>query len=221
MSDGRAARWERHREEQRRRIVDAAVTLIEQGDGSPSLIDVGRQAGLARSVVYRQFADKAALDDAIATQIIGTLRADLSAGLQLHGSLRDTVRDALEVYVAWAALHPALHVMGEDAAAQGLVRNALDSLAGQVAELFVAGFSAAGAHVTEADRRTTAPLAYGLVSGVFATVSKWIQQGAKVPSAPKLVEVIVEMVIAMTTTRLAAYGLDIDPDAPLADLLGP
>ncbi|GAB2983462.1 TetR/AcrR family transcriptional regulator [Nocardioides montaniterrae] len=221
MADGRTARWERHREDQRRRIVDAAVALIERGDPSPSLIDVGREAGLARSVVYRHFTDKAALDEAVAGRIVSELRERLSAGLQLHGSLRDTIRDAFVVYVAWAVEHPALHAMSEDAAATGLVRSALDGLAGQVADLYVAAFTAAGAHVSEADRLTSAHLAFGLVSGVFAMVGKWVQQGARVPSAKNLVAVTVEMVVAMTTTRLAAYGVTLDPDAPLTDLLAP
>lgn len=216
--DGRSLRWERHREEQRRRIVDAAVELIESGEPSPSLVDVGRRAGLARSIVYRHFADKAALDRAVADKIIGDVRAELSTALEPHGSLRDMVHDALSAYVAWASLHPALHARRGDVSAEGLVHRALDGLAAQVADLYVAGFGAAGAHVTEADRLTTIPLAHGLVSGVFAMVGTWVQQGAKVPSAENLVAVTVELVVAMTTTRLAAYGVTLDPDAPLFDL---
>jgi len=219
MTDGRAARWERHREEQRRRVVDAAIELIEAGDPSPSLIDVGRKAGLARSVVYRHFADRAELHTAVQTDIVLGLREELSGQIRLHGSLRETVEDALAAYVGWAAAHPALHVVGDDAAVQGIVANVLDHLATQVAELAVTGFSAAGAAVTEADRLTTIPLAYGLVSGIFAVVSKWVQQGAKVPSAANLVALLTEMVLAMTATRAAAYEINLDPDAPLAELL--
>jgi len=220
MSDGRSARWEQHREEQRRRIIEAAIALVERGDASPSLVDVGREAGLARSVVYRQFADKAALDEAVHTRIVTDLWRDLSAQIRLHGSLRDTIEDALHAYVDWAAAHTAFHAMGEDATTQGIVRKALDSIATQVAELAVSGFSAAGAHVTEADRLTTGPLAYGLVNGIFAVVSKWVQQGARVPSADRLVAVTSEMVLAMVTSRLTAYGVAVEPDAPLEDLVG-
>lgn len=221
MVDGREARWERHRAEQRRRIVDAAVALIEAGDPSPSLAEVGRSAGLARSVVYRQFVDKAALDEAVHTQVLTELWQDLAARVRLHGSLRDSVEDALRAYVAWAAAHPTLHAMDGEAAVQGILRKALDSIATQVADLFVEAFSAAGADVTPADRLTTAPLAYGLVTGIFAVVSKWVHQGARVPSADGLVAVTSEMVIAMITTRARSYGLTLDPDAPLSDLLTP
>ncbi|GAA4808589.1 TetR/AcrR family transcriptional regulator [Nocardioides caeni] len=217
-ADGRHARWEQHREAQHRRIVDAAIEIIEDGDTSPSLAEVGRRAGLARSVVYRHFSDKASLDKAVADHIIGEVRQEISAALQLRSSLRETIRDAFAAYVAWATLHPALHALQDDAAAADLVRGALDGLAAQVADLYVAGFTAAGADVTEADRLTTTPLAHGLVSGVFAMVGKWVRQGAKVPSPDNLVAITVELVVAMTTTRLAAYGVTLDPDAPLFDL---
>jgi AcrR family transcriptional regulator len=219
MVDGRTARWERHREEQRGRIVEAAVALIEGGDPSPSLIDVGRRAGLARSVVYRHFADKAELDAAVHTHVVTGLWHDLAAQVRLHGSLRDTVQDALRAYVGWAAAHPALHAMDDEVSMQGVLRKALDSIAAQVAQLSVEAFSAAGAEVTPADRLATGPLAYGLVTGIFATVSRWVHQGARVPSAEGLVTLLADVVIAMVVDRAAAYGVALDPDTPLSTLL--
>jgi hypothetical protein len=97
----------------------------------------------------------------------------------------------------------------------------MDGLADQVAELAIEAFVALGADVTEIDRLTTAPLAHGLVGAVFAAVSQWVRQGAKVPSEDNLVTLICEAVVAILTTRLAAYGITIDPDAPLAEIVAP
>ena len=90
-----------------------------------------------------------------------------------------------------------------------------------VGEALVLWFGAAGARVTEADRLATDPLAFGLVSAMHATVTRWVELGAKVPNRDHLIELAADAAWALVDVRLRAYGLDVDPDAPIEAWLPP
>ena len=92
---------------------------------------------------------------------------------------------------------------------------ALRQVAAAVGEALVLWFGAAGAQVTEADRLATDPLAFGLVSAMHATVTRWVELGAKVPNRDHLIELAADAAWALVDVRLRAYGLDVDPDAPI------
>ena len=88
-------------------------------------------------------------------------------------------------------------------------------------EALVLWFGAAGARVTEADRLATDPLAFGLVSAMHATVTRWVELGAKVPNRDHLIELAADAAWALVDVRMRAYGLEVDPDAPIEAWLPP
>ncbi|UDY23510.1 TetR/AcrR family transcriptional regulator [Nocardioides sp. Kera G14] len=208
--DGRSTRWEGHGEAQRERIVQAALALIEEGAEAPSLVEIGRRAGLARSAVYRHFADKGSLDAAVQRRIFRDLASDLLPQLTLEGEPSHAWRRAIETYVGWAADHPLLHRRAVLDPTNGPLQAGLDAIADQVAVGIVAWFRSLGAVVTEADAATADPLVHGLVGAIFAAVRRWVDQGAQVPDRAHMIDLLVEATSAMIDVRLRSYGLTLE-----------
>lgn len=220
--DGRSARWEAHNAAQRLRIVTSAIALYDEGRAGASLQEIGRRAGVARSVVYRQFADRRDLERAVQQHILDDLSAQLvpTLGPRPGDTVRTALRRAASTYVGWAAGHPRLHQLADvDVDADGPLQHALDHVAGVIAGLLVAWFTDAGAQVSAADRAATDPLAHGLVGAAFATVRRWVHLGAHVPDAEHLTELLVESTWALIDVRARAFGLVLDPDVPVEAVL--
>ena len=74
--------------------------------------------------------------------------------------------------------------------------------------------------VSEIDKKAVDPLIYGLIGMVFGAVRRWVHLGEGIPDAEHLTSVVTEAVLAMIDTRTTAYGLSIDHDQPLEELLG-
>lgn len=219
-ADGRQKRWQEHNDARRQRILAVAVELIESEAADLTLQEVARRAGLSRSVVYRQFADRRELDAAVQAYVVESLWAELLPALHLEGTVRESIEGMVRVYVEWAVRHPQLHRRFDyDAAGEGPLEQTLDRVSAQVAAMLIGVFEALGAKLTEADRAATDPLVYGLVGAVFGTVRRWIRTGVDVPDADHMVGLLAEAAWAVIDTRARAFGLAVDPDAPLEQLL--
>lgn len=221
--DGRAVRWKRHNDDRRKRIVDAAIGLIETDGVNVSLQAIGQAAGLSRSVVYRHFADRRELDLAIQADILDGLWAKLFPAMELTGSIRQIITRTVGVYVTWALEHPLLHQVADvDTAPNGTgpLQQGLDRIAERIKELILTAFELGGVEVSEIDKKAVDPLIYGLIGMVFGAVRRWVHLGEGIPDAEHLTSVVTEAILAMLGTRTAAYGLSIDYDQPLEELLG-
>jgi len=217
--DGRSTRWAAHNDAQRERIIAAAIALYDEGNVEASLQEIGARAGLSRSVIYRQFEDRGDLQRAVQQQILDGLLSRISEALTLTGTIHETLRRAAATYIAWAAEHPRLHQLSDlDAAADGPLSRAINQIAGQIAATLVATFRLGGAEVTDVDVAAADPLAHGLVGAVFATVRRWVALGAKVPDVDHLTDLVAESGWALIDVRLRAYGVHVDPDAPIESL---
>ena len=221
--DGRAVRWKRHNDDRRKRIVDAAIGLIETEGVNVSLQAIGEAAGLSRSVVYRHFADRRELDLAIQADILDGLWAKLFPAMELTGSIRQIISRTVGAYVNWALEHPLLHQVADvDTAPNGTgpLQQGLDRVAERIKELMLAAFELGGVTISEVDKKAVDPLIYGLIGMVFGAVRRWVHLGEGIPDAEHLTSVVTEAVLAMIDTRAMAYGLSIDHDQPLEELLG-
>jgi len=220
--DGRAVRWQQHNDERRRRIVEAAIALIEEEGPQVSLQAIGERAGLSRSVVYRHFADRRELDVAVQTHILEGLWSRLLPSVELHGTVRETIEGAICVYVGWAVAHPRLHQLADyDTATDGRgpLQEGIDMIAARIGEVVLGAFELAGAEVSEADRAAADPLIYGLVGMIFGTVRRWVHLGEQIPDADHLVGLLTDSVVVLIQSRARSYGLELDPDVPIEQLV--
>jgi len=99
-----------HHGDLRAALIAAAVEGLEAGEPF-SLRAVARRAGVSPTAPYRHFADREALDSAVAVEGFKDLRADLEAALAVMGdpSPPEDVITALGVaYVGFALRRPAV-----------------------------------------------------------------------------------------------------------------
>jgi AcrR family transcriptional regulator len=220
--DGRAARWQGHNQERRRRVVEAAIAMVEEGVGELSLQDVGVRAGLSRSVVYRLFADRRELDAAVQREVLAGIMDELLAAMVLEETLRATMRRVIGVYVDWAASHPRLHRVADyDTAVDG--NGPLQQVVGQIAtsavELLEAIVDRLRVERTKPPRDITLPFAHGMVGMVFGTVRSWVHQQVGGTDADLLVSLLTDAVWAQVDVLLRTVGIEVDADRPLREWL--
>ncbi|MEP6816962.1 MAG: TetR/AcrR family transcriptional regulator [Marmoricola sp.] len=104
--DGRAARWESHRENRRAELVGAAVAAIDQHGPTASIAEIAGTAGVSRPVLYRYFADKDDLHRAVGLWGASTVLEGLLPALLSDLPLRERVRAGVDAYLSLIDEHP-------------------------------------------------------------------------------------------------------------------
>ena len=90
-----------------RALLREAVEMIQKGGVSAlTLRAVGKRLGVSRSALYRHFADKASLLQAVASEGFRTLRLQLEAEWQKHNGGRQGFEAMGVAYVRFAVAHP-------------------------------------------------------------------------------------------------------------------
>lgn len=173
LADGRATRWDAHREERRAELVGAAVRAIDAHGPDVSIADIAAEAGVSKPVLYRYFADKAELHAAVgrwgATEVLQRLLPALLSDDPIHAR----VTAGVDSYLATIEEHPQVFLLlvrhrtagadpladGKAAIAAAFARVLGDTLRGL-------GVDAAGAE----------PWANGLVGLGLATGEWWLER---------------------------------------------
>jgi AcrR family transcriptional regulator len=133
----------------RERIVEAAEALLRRhGPAKTTVVDVARALGMSHANIYRHFASKAALRDAVAERWLHSISAPLAAVaagtgpaparleawvLALAAAKRRKVLDDPELFATY-------HALAE--AARGVVEAHVAELRGQLAAIVRAGVGA-------------------------------------------------------------------------------
>lgn len=222
--DGRQLRWDRHNQERRQQILDAAIAVVEGGAPGAEIHvqQIAERAGLGRTVVYRHFEDRADLDRAVQTEILDGLWDRLLPAVSLDGTVPDIIERIVATYVGWAAAHPSLHRLAEqDSSADGTgpLQRGLEQIAGEVATLITTAVELLEVELTPDQSAAIDPLVFGLVGAVFSAVRRWMSREPRSPSAPLLVELVTQSVWFLVVGHAGQFGLEIDPDQPVEDLL--
>lgn len=103
---GTAGKSDYHHGDLRAKLVLAALEMLESGE-SFSLRAVARRAGVSTAAPYRHFADREALESALAVHGLRELMGELAAGEEPQRSAAGVVELALG-YVRFAMRRPAL-----------------------------------------------------------------------------------------------------------------
>ncbi|MEO9325180.1 TetR/AcrR family transcriptional regulator [Nocardioides sp. C4-1] len=220
QQDGRQARWDKHNEERRATILDAALAVIGAGEPGDDfhVQQIAQRAGLNRTVVYRHFDDRADLDRAIRAHILDDLTAGLIPEVTLDGTVAQIIRRIISSYVDWVVEHPAAHAFAAQEMS-GPVAQGTDRIASAVTELLQLAIALLGAELDDDERALVDPLSHGLVGAVFGAVRRWVSRDPRQPSATVLVDLLSESVWNLLDGHARRLGLRIDPDLPLVDLL--
>lgn len=222
--DGRQSRWDRHNQERRQQILDAAIAVV--GEGEPGaevhVQQIAERAGLSRTVVYRHFGDRADLDRAVKAEILDGLWAQLLPAVTLDGTIPDIIERIVATYVGWAVDHPALHRLAEQETSvdgTGPLQQGLERIADEVATLITTAVDLLGVELSEDQAAAIDPLVFGLVGAVFSAVRRWMARSPRIPSAPLLVELVTQSVWFLVVGHTGEFGLVLDPSLPVDELL--
>lgn len=105
--DARSERWREHRKKVRSEIVDAAFRAIDQQGPEVSLREIAEEAGTAKPKIYRHFADKSDLFQAIGQRLRDMLWSAIFPSIDLSSdSGREVIRRSVEQYVRLVDEHP-------------------------------------------------------------------------------------------------------------------
>jgi AcrR family transcriptional regulator len=104
--DGRAARWQSHRESRRRELIKAARRAVHALGSEASMEDIAGAAGTSKSVYYRYFGDKAGLQQAMGEVVLGQMQRRMKEAAQLAQTPREGLYAMVSAYLQMAESSP-------------------------------------------------------------------------------------------------------------------
>jgi AcrR family transcriptional regulator len=212
--DARRDRWSAHRAQRREEFVAAALrVLAAQGPELP-MDAVAAEAGVTKPVLYRYFADKAALVEALGEFSSAMLVDRLLPAIGSDGPALARIRDAVGAYFAVIDEYPNLY---------WLLARQTDAYSGPDAdpvhrnkEFIAASLSAVIGDYLRAyglDSGAAEPWGYGLTGLVQSTGEWWMNRRSM--SRAHVVEYLTTLIWAAMAGVLGEAGIVIKPDQPL------
>lgn len=104
--DGRAARWQTHREERRRDLIKSARKAVHALGSDASMEDIAGAAGTSKSVFYRYFGDKAGLQQAMGEVVLGQMQRRMKEAVQSAQTPREGLFAMVSAYLQMAESSP-------------------------------------------------------------------------------------------------------------------
>jgi AcrR family transcriptional regulator len=190
--------------------------------------DIAARVGVARTRIYRHFADRADLEQAISARVARLVVAELEPLWHPQGSARQMIAGAIGSYVRWiganrnlflylhAHARPAPWSVDDSALADG--SSGLDAVSGvrrAVAD-HLSGLFGGYLGLLGLDARVARDLAYAVVGMVESVADPWAAAGGADPDV--LIDRLGRWTWAMLADTLAAAGVTLDPDLPLPPL---
>ena len=199
--DGRDRRWDDHRTERRRSLVEATLRAVRQHGSGAGMDEIAAVAGTSKTVLYRHFADKGQLYLAVTEAVHELIAHDLRASVERAGAqdARGAVAAAVDAYLALVERDPEVYRFvverpllagGQSPDGTDPVRGLVQLVAQQVGETL----AAAGA---PADRAAT--WGHALVGMVRAVADAWIDSPSPAPR-----QEVVEHLVDLAWDGLAA-----------------
>ncbi|MFB8008836.1 TetR/AcrR family transcriptional regulator [Nocardia sp. NPDC056000] len=220
-------RWSEHNSTRQTLILQAAVELIEEHESGAeiSIQQIAERAGLARSVLYRQFDNREDLDARIREFIRQRAIEQFESAMVLDPAktVGETLLDLMRTVVGWAADHPKLYRFEQSGRLHGHSAPQSGAIVGRqrLAELVWQRFSTVTA-VLGIDVRPFHPLAHGVIGLVEGVVNQYIvapgDSGRADPEA--IAELLATSVWHLFSGHAADNGYHFDRDANAAALLG-
>ena len=205
-SDGRAARWRQHRLDRRAEFVDAALRALARYGPEASMADIAAEAGAAKPKLYRHFADKSALLDAVGERIAAILRDRLTLTLDPRTPVTELITNGLHAYLDLVGEYPeAFRLLFTS----GPVLAEGRRIAGALATLF-----ADVLRTLDLDTDTAEPGGAVLAGALGAATLWWLESG-RTMSQQALIDYLATVVWGATDAILRKAGVIIDPSLPI------
>jgi AcrR family transcriptional regulator len=96
--DGRASRWTEHRAARREELIDAAVAAVNQYGSNVGMDQIAATANTSKPVIYRYFADKNELYQAVGERVVGQIVSTLRA-TSVGDDPRELLHASIDAYL--------------------------------------------------------------------------------------------------------------------------
>lgn len=203
--------------------MQAAVELIEQAPAGVEvpIIQIAEHAGLAKSVVYRQFAGRDELDRRIRSEIADRFVADIEDALDIaEGSIHEILVRTIGAVVTWVQDHSRLHDFlrtgPSDADPDIDAMSALITTIAGSTRTLVTGLAGVIGVTDEASADT---MSFAIVSMTEATVTRWSNDPNPALTRDELIEEVASYAWHVVDGVARRHGLSLDPDQQLTDVL--
>jgi AcrR family transcriptional regulator len=108
-TDGRRLRWQAHREERRKALIDAAIRAVRRHGASAGMDQIAAEAGTSKPVVYRYFTDKADLYLAVGQRVAQGLVDRIKAAIEDQPDGRSMLAAGVDAYLHMIEEEPELY----------------------------------------------------------------------------------------------------------------
>jgi AcrR family transcriptional regulator len=170
------------------------------------MADIAAEAGAAKPKLYRHFADKADLLDAVGARIAAILWERLSVALDPHAPVNDLITDGLDAFLGLVDEYPDAFVLlfnSGPALTEGRrIASALGALFADVLRTL------------DLDTDTAEPGGAVLAGTLGAATLWWLESGRAMPKHT-LIDYLATVVWGATDAILRKAGVTIDPDRPI------
>lgn len=106
IPDGRATRWQSHREERRRELIKVARRAVHLLGSDASMDEIAAAAGTSKSVFYRYFGDKAGLQQAVGEVVLLQMQRRIAEAAQSAQTPRQGLFAMVSAYLQMAETSP-------------------------------------------------------------------------------------------------------------------
>jgi len=134
VADGRVTRWAGHRQERHDDLVAQARLSVHHRGPDVSMEEIAADAGTSKSLMYRYFADKTALQVEVARLVVQEIGDALAEAIAAQQTPREALRAMVDVYLEMIEHSPNVYAF---VTRDGVVEHFL----GSVTELVAASFA--------------------------------------------------------------------------------
>lgn len=218
--DARSERWREHRKKVRREIVDAAFRAIDRSGPDVSVREIAEEAGTAKPKIYRHFADKDDLFQAVGARLRDELWAGIFASTDVvTDSLRDVIACSVQEYVALVDRHPnVLRVFIQRRAPERSESTTWALNEGRVITLTIAEMFRSEMQGVELNREAIELAAYAAFGTATSATDWWLGPETSSPRRmPRdtFVEYLTTIMIGAVRGTAENLGVTMDPDQPI------
>ncbi|MFT4286298.1 TetR/AcrR family transcriptional regulator [Nocardioides sp.] len=193
----------------RERLVLAAVAEIDANGPEPAVAAIAERAGVPRPHVYRIFASRDELDEAVVAYTAAELLDRLTPPPGSQGAVNEMVHDRIASAVGWAAEHPNLYrflalrtqTLTMQNARAGLLGAIVDTVVGLVGE-------------DALDRGLLERVLAGLIAMVDTGIVWWLEHADE--TREEVIVRLTRQAQAVLLDLVAQLGLPLQPDTELS-----